>query len=65
MLEVTAFGAAVLAGLGVGFWKDRSEIEATGAGITVFEPRMSADRRDSLYDGWGRAVDRSREWLEE
>jgi glycerol kinase len=65
VLEVTAFGAAVLAGLGVGFWKDRSEIGVTGAGITVFEPRMSADRRESLYDGWKRAVDRSREWLEE
>jgi glycerol kinase len=65
VLEVTAFGAAVLAGLGVGFWKDRSEIGATGAKITVFEPRMSADRRESLYDGWKRAVDRSREWLEE
>jgi glycerol kinase len=65
VLEVTAFGAAVLAGLGVGFWKDRSEIDATGAGITVFEPRMSADRRESLYGGWKRAVDRSREWIEE
>ena len=65
VLEATALGAAVLAGLGSGFWKDRSEIEATEVGISVFEPRMSADRRDALYAGWRRAVDRSREWVEE
>ena len=65
VLEATALGAAVLAGLGSGFWKDRSEIEATEAGISIFEPRMSADRRDALYAGWRRAVDRSREWVEE
>jgi glycerol kinase len=64
VLEVTALGAAVLAGLGVGFWKDRSEIEAGETGITVFEPRMSGDRRESLYAGWGRAVERSREWAQ-
>ena len=52
VLEATALGAAVLAGLGVGFWKDRSEIQAGEVGITVFEPRMSADRREPLYDGW-------------
>jgi len=65
VLEVTALGAAMLAGLGVGFWKDRSEIEATEVGMAVFEPRMSADRREALYAGWRRAVDRAREWVEE
>jgi len=65
VLEATAFGAAVLAGLGVGFWKDRAEIEVSESGITVFEPRMSADRRDALYAGWKRAVERSREWADE
>ena len=65
VLEATALGAAVLAGLGVGFWKHRSELPASEAGITVFEPRMSADRREALYDGWRRAVERSREWVEE
>jgi glycerol kinase len=63
VLEVTALGAAVLAGLGVGFWKDRSEIADDEAGITVFEPRMSADRRQALYTDWGRAVERSRDWV--
>jgi glycerol kinase len=64
VLEATAFGAAMLAGLGVGFWKDRGEIAAGEAGLSVFEPRMSADRRDALYAGWKRAVERSREWAE-
>jgi len=63
VLEVTALGAAVLAGLGVGFWKDRSEIDAGEGGIVRFEPRMQADQRESLYAGWRRAVERSREWV--
>jgi glycerol kinase len=65
VLEVTALGAAALAGLAVGFWKDRAEIGTSEARIAVFEPRMGADRREALYDGWRRAVERSRGWLEE
>jgi glycerol kinase len=60
VLEVTALGAAALAGLGVGFWRDRSELSsALGAGATRFEPQMSADRRETLYAGWQRAVERT------
>ena len=62
VLEATAFGAAALAGLAVGFWGDRSEIASVDAGLRLFEPQMNADRRESLYAGWGRAVERSREW---
>ncbi|MFQ5416438.1 MAG: glycerol kinase GlpK [Myxococcota bacterium] len=65
VLEATAFGAAAFAGLGVGFWKHRSEIAAGEQGVTVFEPRMPADRREALYAGWQRAVERSREWADE
>ena len=65
VLEATAFGAALLAGLGVGFWGDRSEIAGAEAGLRLFEPQMSADRRESLYAGWGRAVERSREWSDD
>jgi glycerol kinase len=65
VLEVTALGAAALAGLAVGFWRDRSELgAATGQGAVRFEPRMSADRREALYAGWLRAVERSRGWVE-
>jgi glycerol kinase len=63
VLEVTALGAAALAGLAVGFWKDRSELAvATGAGATFFEPRMVAAEREALYAGWRRAVERARGW---
>jgi glycerol kinase len=65
MAEVTAFGAAALAGLAVGFWKDRQEVRGVSAtGATVFEPRLDADRRASLYAGWKRAVERARGWAD-
>ncbi|MCP4905091.1 MAG: glycerol kinase GlpK [bacterium] len=65
VLEATAMGAAALAGLGVGFWRDRSELDAKRGRATLFEPQMSEDRRESLYRGWLRAVERSRAWAEE
>ena len=61
VLEVTALGAAALAGLAVGFWRDRGELaSATGQGAVRFEPRMGADQREALYAGWQRAVARAR-----
>jgi glycerol kinase len=63
VLEVTALGAAALAGLAVGFWSDRAQLEdAAGKGATVFEPGMEADRREALLTGWKRAVERSMGW---
>jgi glycerol kinase len=63
VLEVTALGAAALAGLAVGFWRDRGALEAaTAAGARVFEPRMERDEREALYAGWKRAVERARGW---
>ncbi|HSJ99012.1 MAG TPA: glycerol kinase GlpK [Myxococcota bacterium] len=63
MLEVTAFGAAALAGLGVGAFRDRAALESvTGEGATRFEPQLGAERRDALYAGWKRAVERARGW---
>ena len=56
-LEVTAFGAAALAARAVGFW-DLEELEADGGEVTVFEPEMPAERRDELYAGWKKAVER-------
>ena len=61
LLEVTAKGAAALAGLATGFWSDPSEA-VDAADLTVFEPRIDAARRDELYAGWKRAVERSRDW---
>jgi len=62
VLEVTALGAALLAGLAVGFWSDRAELESLEAGAQIFEPRLRAERREALYAGWKRAVERSRKW---
>jgi glycerol kinase len=58
--ETTALGAAYLAGLAVGIWKSQEELESFWKSERTFEPNMSADRRDSLYSGWKKAVARSR-----
>lgn len=63
--EMAALGAAYLAGLGVGFWKDKDEIAKQWKIARVFEPGMSEDRRESLYSGWKRAVERSLGWAKE
>jgi glycerol kinase len=66
VLEVTALGAAALAGLSVGFWRDRDELLAvTGEGGRIFEPAMSEEQRESLCAGWKRAVERARGWAQE
>jgi glycerol kinase len=63
MLEVTAFGAAALAGLAVGVFRDRAALEPVAAkGATCFEPRLDAARREELYASWKRAVERARGW---
>ena len=64
VLEVTAYGAAALAGLGTGFFRDRASIPSTGGALTTFEPGMDAGRREALYAGWKRAVERAQRWEE-
>ena len=63
--EMTALGAAYLAGLGVGFWKSKEEIAKHWKLQRTFEPAMSEDRKESLYSGWKRAVERSLAWADE
>jgi glycerol kinase len=60
--ETTALGAAYLAGLATGFWKDRDEIRRIWRSGGRFEPRMPAPERDALVGGWRRAVDRAKGW---
>lgn len=62
VLETTALGAAYLAGLAVGFWADQAELGANWRLDRRFEPAMPAARRESLLDGWHRAVERSKGW---
>ena len=60
--ETTAMGAAFLAGLAVGFWKDKAEIAAKWNVDRTFKPAMAAADRDQKYKGWTKAVERSRAW---
>ena len=62
--ETTALGAAYLAGLATGVWKDLDEIRSQWTLDKVYTPVMDADRRDRLYAGWRKAVSRAREWAE-
>ena len=62
--ETTALGAAYLAGLAIGYWRDLGEIEANWHLDRRFEPSMTPERRARLRRGWARAVDRSRSWVD-
>ncbi|KPL60090.1 glycerol kinase GlpK [Rossellomorea vietnamensis] len=54
--ETTALGAAYLAGLAVGFWKDREEISKQWNKDKQFEPEMAGETQEELYNGWKKAV---------
>jgi glycerol kinase len=60
--ETTALGAAYLAGLAVGYWTGREEIEANWAADRRFLPGMDGTRREELYASWRRAVSRAAGW---
>ncbi|WP_206917813.1 glycerol kinase GlpK [Alicyclobacillus suci] len=60
VLETTALGAAYLAGLAVGFWKDKDEIERNAAVSQTFEAKMDDSTRAALYNGWVKAVNATR-----
>lgn len=59
-LETTALGAAFLAGLAVGFWKDLDEIKTLNEAGEVFTPSMNNARKEQLYRGWKKAVNATR-----
>jgi glycerol kinase len=62
VLETTALGAAYLAGLAVGFWKDPADVANNWREDRRFTPQMSSDRREETYGGWKRAVERAKGW---
>ena len=55
-LETTALGAAFLAGLAVGYWKDMEELKTLNAVGETFQPAMLEAERQKLYQGWKAAV---------
>lgn len=59
--ETTAMGAAFLAGLAVSFWNDE-DIAQVRSIDRVFQPSMEEDERSRLYNGWKKAIERSKGW---
>lgn len=64
-IETTALGAAYLAGLAVGYWKDKEEIRENWQIGAVFEPKMEEENRAALLKGWKKAVRCALVWAEE
>ncbi len=54
--EATALGAAYLAGLAVGFFKDRDELKSKTETSRVYNPSIDTEKRKTLLNGWSRAV---------
>ncbi len=62
--ETTALGAAYLAGLAVGFWKDRNAVKTSWKADRIFEPGKSADEVAHRRSRWSEAIKRAHEWEE-
>ena len=60
--ETTALGAAYLAGLAVGFWKNKKDIQANWQEAARFKATMKSKEKDRLMAGWSRALERSADW---
>lgn len=63
--ETTALGAAYLAGLAVGFWKNAEEIQKQWQAEKEFSPAMKEDKRVDLLRGWQKAVNASISWADQ
>ncbi|WP_160689293.1 glycerol kinase GlpK [Clostridium sp. C2-6-12] len=63
--ETTALGAAYLAGLAVGFWESKEEIAKAWAVSQAYTPNLAEDKKEKLYKGWKKAVERAKSWEEE
>ncbi|MGH2381964.1 MAG: glycerol kinase GlpK [Candidatus Limnocylindria bacterium] len=62
--ETTALGAAYLAGLAVGFWQDTGDVTKNWVLDRRFEPQMDEEKREKLFRGWKKAVQRALDWEE-
>jgi glycerol kinase len=63
--ETTALGAAYLAGLATGFWKNIHELQSQWQRERTFQPAMDRERAAALRRGWRKAVERSKGWLKD
>jgi glycerol kinase len=64
VVETTALGAAYLAGLAVGYWKDRNELRTAWQTDRTFTPQKSADEVAHRRSRWAEALNRARDWEE-
>lgn len=64
IMETTALGAAYLAGLASGFWKNTEELKQQWKADQSYVPAMKAEDRDNLLKNWHKAVQRSLSWIE-
>jgi glycerol kinase len=62
LIETSAFGAAALAGLAVGFWENKEEIKSMRTVGRIFEPQISSDEAEARYARWMNAVERCKDW---
>lgn len=62
IVETTALGAALLAGLAVGFWDDLSQLKERMRSERIFSPAMDESQREKLLSGWKKAVSRASLW---
>ena len=60
--ETTALGAAYLAGLAVGVWRDLDDIKGQWTLDRLYEPQLAGDDARALVDGWHKAVERAKGW---
>jgi glycerol kinase len=65
VMETTALGAALAAGLAVGVWKDLDEIKDMWQASETLEPQMSEEERERNIYGWNKAVQRSFGWIDD
>jgi glycerol kinase len=63
--ETTAMGAAFLAGLGVGVWKNQEELSKQWKAARIFNPDLDAAKRNVLVSGWQRAVRATIAWADD
>jgi len=61
--ETTALGAAYAAGLATGYWKDLDELKKNWGLDKEWKPRMDSKRREELFQGWKKAIERTFNWI--
>ncbi|MEN9702184.1 MAG: glycerol kinase GlpK [Bacteroidota bacterium] len=62
MVETTALGAAYLAGLAVGFWKDLEALNSKWQVDKIFTPTIESEQRSAHIQGWARAINATNNW---